>query len=329
MDWTAEKLSELATGYWGAQAVLSAIETGVIEALPGTAAEVCTRAGVDVRVGGMLLEALVAMQLLVRDGDRYDLNATARPFLTAKSPTSMVGAMRFNSAMYAMWAKLGDVVKSGQPAMPPGAHLGDDPARTRGFVMGMHSRGLALLPAVADAIELGGAATVLDVGSGAGTLGRMLAERNPTLRVTLLDLPGVTDVARGLTQNHPAAARVTHLAADYLRAPLPGPYDAVVHCGALHQHDSADAAALVRRLAGAVHPGGRVVIVDLLAGPAFSMLFALNMALVSPKSRMHSVAEVRDYLAAAGVSDVVDRAASRDGAETGGGMYRVVSGVKR
>ena len=321
MTWTPEKISELATGYWASQALLAAVEVGLFEALPAPATEACARAGIDPRVGEMLLDALVAIGLVVRNGETYAVDPSAAPSLSARSPVSMVGALRFNSAMYAMWGKLGDAVKTGQPVVPPGGHLGADPARTRGFVMGMHSRALALLPPVAAAIDLGNATTLLDVGSGAGTLGRMLAEKNPDLRVTLLDLPAITDVARELTAAHPTAARATHLAANYLTAPLPSPYDAVLHCGALHQHSAADATALIARLTAATHPGGRVVVVDLLAGPAFSMLFALNMALISPQSRMHSPAEVRQYFLAAGLDDVRDHSV--------GALYHLVSGARR
>jgi cyclopropane fatty-acyl-phospholipid synthase-like methyltransferase len=171
----------------------------------------------------------------------------------------------------------------------------------------MHSRGLALLPKVAQAIDLTQARQVLDVGSGAGTLSRLLAERYTDTRFTLLDLPAITDIARELTAAHPAAGRITHLAGDYFKAPLPGPVDTVIYCGALHQHDPAAARSLLSRLSAALRPGGKLIVVDLLAdptrsGPAFSLLFGLNMSLVSPSSHLHSTPEVEAYLRNAGLN---------------------------
>lgn len=322
MKWTAESLSELATGYWRSQALLAASELGVFRQLPGTAGEVCGRCGIDLRVGEMLLESLAAMGVVDREGATYSVPAERAALLG-----QMAGALAFNGAMYGLWGKLPEVVRAGRPAVPPGAHLGQDEARTRGFVMGMHSRGLALLPRVAAAIELEGRASLLDVGAGAGTLGRMLAEANPGLRVTLADLPGVTRVARELTAAHPAAGRVEHVELDYLSGEIPAGHDAIVHCGALHQHDEGAARGLVAKLARALATGGELVIVDLFASPdrggtAFSLLFGLNMALVSPTSRVHSLANVAGYMRDAGLE------VARCG-EIAGSLYGVARGRRR
>lgn len=331
MRWTAESLSQLATGYWSAQALMTAVSVGLFEALPATTQEACEAAGLDHRTGGMLMEALGAMGILVRGERGWEMEGACEGLLRRDSPTSLAAALAMNAGMAALWGKLPDVVKTGQPAMPPGSHLGADPQRTRGFVMAMESRGRALLPPVAEGIDLREVGTLLDVGSGAGTLGRMLVERHGALRVTLLDLPGVTEVAAGLTKAHPHRGRVTHLAADYLNAPLPGPFDVVLSCGALHQHDPDQARQLMSRLAGsAAEKGGRVVVVDLMAGTGlpggFSELFALNMALVSRVARVHSPEEVRGYMAGAGLEVLHDRPAAH--ALGGVAMYHMVEGIR-
>jgi hypothetical protein len=96
----------------------------------------------------------------------------------------------------------------------------------------------------------------------------------------------------------------------------------VVYCGALHQHDTADAAEIVRNLAESLHPGGRLFVIDLLSGSAFSSLFGLNMALVSPQSRIHSPDEVLGYLSRCGLKQLAVSAAGEDQ-----GLYTIVSGV--
>lgn len=299
-QWTPESLSQLATGYWHSQALSAAIELGVFDLLPAAPDDLAARASLNPRLTRQLLEALTAMQLLTRQGDTFTLAPEAAPFLLSTSPTTLAPALRFNAAMYGLWGNLPALIRTGTPASP-GQHLGRDPGFTRAFTLAMHSRGLALLPKAADAIDLSQARQVLDVGSGAGTLSRLLAERHKNARFTLLDLPAITDIARELTAGHPEADRITHLAGDYFKAALPGPVDAVLYCGALHQHDPAAAGTLITRLAGALRPGGKLIVIDLLAnnarsGPAFSLLFGLNMSLVTPSSHLHSTTDVETYL---------------------------------
>jgi SAM-dependent methyltransferase len=322
MTWTAESLSELATGYWKSQALLAACQSGLFDALPGTAADVCQRRGVDVRVGTTLLESLVALGLL----DSADGVFSADDRLVALV-RQMGPALAFNGAMYGLWAKLPEALRTGAPVVPPAGHLGEDDARTRGFVVGMHSRGLALLPPVARAIDASGAARLLDVGAGPGTLGRMLADAHPKLRVTLADLPAVTRVAETLTRDHPAAARVSHVPLDYLTADIPAGHDLIVHSGALHQHAPDVAQDLISKLAAALPRGGHLYVIDLFArpdrsGPAFSLLFGLNMALVSPTSHVHSLSDVEGYFSLAGLTDV----RARDVPDS---LYGLVRGTRR
>ncbi len=308
---SVHELMQLATGYWRAAALSAAVELELFAALEpdgATAALVAERGESDPAYTADLLNALVGLGLLVRDDGRYAIAPAYRELLSPDGERCMLGALGYNAQLYPLWGRLAQCVRDGAPAVPPSAHLGDDPAATRGFVMGMHSRALGLGPTILPAIDAAGR-RLLDIGSGPGTFSRILAERRSDLRVTQLDLPAVVDVARELAANSPAADRIDFLPADYHTDPLPAGYDALLYCGALHQETDAAAAALFERFAAALAPGGVCEVIDLMtepggATPAFSALFGLNMKLFNPAAGVFAADRVAELLRAAGFERV-------------------------
>jgi len=303
-------LTELASGYWKSAAIGAAVSLGVLEKLtePATAGEIAAACGLDAAYTADLLAALAAMELLEQRDDLFVLTTKYRPLLDPDSPQCMLGALQLNNDLYGLWGRLDECVRGGNPAIGPGAHLGGDPGQTRRFVMGMHGRAAALGPAIIDAIDLEGCRSLLDVGSGPGMFSRMLAARHEALSVTQFDLAPVLDVARELTSHEPAADRIGFHAGDYRNDPLPGPFDAALYCGALHQETRTSAATLFERLHEALNPGGRLFVVDFMrerraeapSGDTFPALFALQMKLFNADAGVFDVNDVMMMLATAG-----------------------------
>ena len=75
--------------------------------------------------------------------------------------------------------------------------------------------------------------------------------------------------------------------------------------GALHQEDPADILAILRRAHAALKPGGKLYVLDMMtdashAQPAFSALFAVNMALTTANGWVFSDSELKDLMTRAG-----------------------------
>lgn len=132
-------------------------------------------------------------------------------------------------------------------------------------------------------VRLDGAATVLDVGTGAGLLLVGAAERAPQARVTGVDLWAAKDLsnnAAAATLRNAALAGVADRvevltgdarALDFANAS----FDRVVSLLCIHNIEAkADQARACREIARVLKPGGRVVVGDYLPTHAYAAAFA-------------------------------------------------------
>lgn len=241
-----------------------------------------------------LLDALVGLELLVKKEGVYEFEPSCAQYLDKTSPSCVLDALRFNTDLYQLWGRLATCVRSGNPVMPPTAHLGDDPERTRRFVLGMHSRAMMMAPPLLSAMKLkDDVKRLLDVASGPGTFTRLMMAEHKDLSVAMFDLKPVLDVAMDLTSRAGMQSRVTYHPGDYRTDAMPKDFDAAFYCGALHQETPETAFLLFRKIAESLNKGGELIIVDMMLDidrttPLFSILFSINMMLMSPIGRVFS-----------------------------------------
>lgn len=112
----------------------------------------------------------------------------------------------------------------------------------------------AVPPRLLAQVPLAASDHVLDFGAGTGLLATALAPH--VARVTALD----SSAAMLQVLEEKGFPNITPLCRDIF-AGLPERYHAIVSCMALHH--VADTAALLRAFAAALHPGGRIALVDL------------------------------------------------------------------
>lgn len=106
-----------------------------------------------------------------------------------------------------------------------------------------------------------GATRILELGTGTGETARRLLERHPGATLTALD---GSEEMLAHARAHLPGDRV-QLRRGRLEDPLPdGPFDLVVSALAVHHLDGPGKAALFRRAAAVLAPGGRIVLGDLV-----------------------------------------------------------------
>ncbi len=263
----------------------------------------------DDRGTQLLLDACTAIGLLRKTSDQYENSPESAAFLVPGQRGDLSGALRYNRDVYSAWGKLAELARTGHPVEEPELHLGDDPARTRSFVMSMHGKALAMAQPVLSMLHLTGRKQLLDVGGGPGTFSALIAKQHPDIRCTVLELPAIAALAKDLIQRQGASEQVQLLPGDYHTAEFPSGNDVVLLFGMLHQESVETIRDLLARAYQALLPGGSLYVLDMMTdatrtNPPFSAMFAVNMALTKEHGWVFSDNELAEWLTQAGFHEV-------------------------
>ena len=307
------KLTHLVSGHVEARIVQASVELGLFDCLaerPLSSGEIASKLGINAVATELLLNALVALTLLEKDGDSHALSTVARTHLIRGTPQSLCGMIRFEASLWNDWARLADAVRSGEPVRAPDMYQATSEETSR-FIGAMDSlvkaRGDAEV--LAKVLDWQGITEMLDVGSGPATYPIYLCKQWPILRVTVFDLPGTLAVTRRYVQESGLEERFTLLAGDYRADEIPGRYQAIFLSNIIHGEGSEENAKLMAKLAATLEPGGRVIIKDHIlaedrANPPVGAIFSLLMLLTTKSGRCYSFDEVAGWLKAAGLQHV-------------------------
>ncbi|MEO8805120.1 MAG: class I SAM-dependent methyltransferase [Burkholderiaceae bacterium] len=225
-----DRLLQTGFGFRSAQALLTAVELGLFTELgrgPRSAFQLCRALALDPHAAPDLLDALVAMGVLDRDGDDeravYLNTRETGHFLDRRSP-AYIGAVfeSANRCSYGRWAELGTVLRSA-PAIPGAAAHAAPAAEPSGIPVNA-------LDTFATRFDFSAHRSLACIGVGADELARRLGARHPQL------------VCRGIDLHEPGR-----------------PVDVIVAIGLLHECSTETRLDLIRRSHAALADGGCLV----------------------------------------------------------------------
>lgn len=301
-------LLRTASNFQEARALLTAHDLGVFDAVGGGkgARRLAESLGTSSRGTEILLDALVAMGLLRKKGSRYYNTGTAKAYLVSTSPRYVGPVLKLNGYIWERWSRLGEAVREGH--LPKAEReLISDPVKNRDFILAMDLLGRETAGKVARRLDLRGVRRVLDVGGGPGHYSMALVERSPRIEAVIVDLPLTLRVARGVIEGRGMRGKVKTREGDFFdpRCDLGEGYDLALASNILHIEDSAHNLDLLRRIYGALNPGGTVVVNEILvdatrARPKEAALFALNMLAATARGNVYTRAEISSWLREAG-----------------------------
>ena len=262
-----------------ARAVTTAQRMGLFARLarePATVDELVAEESLNVEGTRLLLQTLVALDLLSEDGGRYSLDRKARKWLDPASDTN-VGAFIDNCHDYwDWWAKLEDVVRTGKSEEIHGYEPGD-PHWER-YIRGQWQLARVSAPEVAKG-----------------------------LKATVLDLPGSAAIGREIISEAGMSDRVEHVEGDAFEADLGGPYDGALMFNLIHHFEPEDNVRLFRRIHDALKPGGTFAVLDLFLPrrqrkPDSSVMLGLFFFLTSAAGT-YTPEQLKEWLREAGFEE--------------------------
>jgi ubiquinone/menaquinone biosynthesis C-methylase UbiE len=306
MDWT-QRINEMAWGYKDAAILLNSLRVGIFEALDDrwlTPAEVAGACGLDERACDVVMHALAASGVLLKEGDRFATEPEARSLLLADSPTTLKSILGHNLFMMRNWAHLEDVLRSGEPVR----RQERDEQQMRDFICGMENVSRQSSREVAARIDLSGVRRLLDLGGGPGTAAITFAREHPDMECVVFDLEGPVGIGRQQIEKAGLTGRIATVAGDFHTDPIPGGFDVVYISNIIHMMDAEHTLALLRKGRQALREGGRLLLKDFFledsrTEPASGAQFSVNMLVNTRGGKTYTRREALDLLTEAGLGD--------------------------
>jgi len=312
MNSTADRVAEvmaLMTAYQPACVLGAAVELDVFSALGRealAAPELARRLQTDLRALAALLDALVALELLSKEGTQYRLPPELASVLSESAPRSFLPMLRHQTNCLRGWSELAWVVRQGRPAERRPSIRGAEADRAA-FIQAMDNVSAPVAPELVSQLQPLQFTHLLDVGGASGTWTVAFLRAVPGARATLFDLPdAIPHAARRMAQAG-CSARVTLVAGDFYSDPLPAGADFAWVSAIAHQNSRAQNRALFAKVHAALVAGGRIAIRDMVMEPCRSApragaLFAINMLVHTPGGGTYTLAEFDEDLRHAGFS---------------------------
>jgi hypothetical protein len=311
-DVTPDRILQLGLGFWGPKVLLSAVELGVFTELahgPAEFAPLTRRLGLHPRSARDFLDALVALGVLERDGNRYANTLETDFFLDRAKPSYVGGLLEMtNARLYGFWGHLTEALRTGKPQneskTDPGASpfqaLYADPARLRSFLQGMTGISLGAAQVIARKFPWRDYRTFVDVGGAQGALAVQAALAHPHLTGTNFDLPVVGPIFEEYAASFGLGQRLSFVAGDFFQDPLPAA-DVLVMGHILHDWNLEQKKALIAKAYAALPAGGSLLIYEALIDDerrhnGFGLLMSLNMLIETPGGFDYTGADCQAWL---------------------------------
>lgn len=299
------QIFQLATGFMVAKHLFAANELGLFEALadsPATLDGLAARCGLTPRTTRISADAMVAVGMLERDGDRYRNGPVAAAYLSGRTPADMRPLLRFwDKVSYPTWETLTTALAAG-PQLELSEVSGEMQELAQAGVAAATSGPLHALVATVDFSDR---ARLLDVGGGNGSWAIAIAAANPHLKATIVDLPTVTPIAAEHVTAAGIGDRVATATANVLDDPLPAGHDIAIVANLIHYFSPDENRQLLRQIRNAVAAGSRLLIVDFWTNPThtepvMAALMAGEFAVHTKHGDVYSVDEGHRWLSETG-----------------------------
>jgi hypothetical protein len=310
-QWTAGEVLDLARLFQPVCVLTAAADLDVFSPLdeePKTAQTLASELDTDLRATTILLDALVAMEFLTKQGDDYSVPDNVAELLTEKSAQNVLPMVRHMSNCLRRWAALDGVVKTGKPAERTPSVRGEV-ADQAAFIGAMHNLSGPIATEVVGKLQPLKFSHLLDIGGASGTWTIAFLNAAPESKATLFDFPSVISMAQQRITEAGLGDRVNLVPGDFYSDDLPEGADLTWLGAICHQNSREQNRTFFTKIHKALNDEGAVVIRDVVMDPSHTSpkggaLFAVNMLVNTEGGGTYTFDEYSHDLSEAGFAEV-------------------------
>jgi len=309
-----DHILQLGLGFWGSKTLLSALELGLFTELakgPQTGAALRTALGLHERSAADFFDALVALGMLDRKGDKYRNTPETDLFLDRNKPSYVGGILEMaNARLYGFWGSLTEGLRTGAPQneAKTGGNLFETiygtPESLKGFLQAMTGLSAGAGRAVAAKFPWKKYKTFIDVGGAQGGVAVQLALAHKHLSGGNYDLPVVGPIFEEYVRSFKLEGRLKFHAGDFFKDPIPSA-DVIIMGHILHDWNLEEKRALIAKTYAALPKGGVYIVHEAIIDDdrrknAFGLLMSLNMLIETRGGFDYTGADCRKWMKEAG-----------------------------
>ncbi len=302
--WTKESIDEICSGFQKARILLTAAEIDIFTILsdrPRSVNELCSLYHFSERGLTILLDALVSMGLLIKEpGNIYSVESSVCELMCRDTRDSFLPMALHRLRMWNTWSKLTEIVKTGTSQ-----HFLEKKKRSpedmEAFIGAMHAIGARKAENIAQKLDLGKYARMIDIGGASGTYIMSFLRQNHLLRATLFDLPEVVTMARRRITSEGFADRVDFIEGDYNADPFPPDHDLALLSAVIHINSRPANRSIFKKVFECLVPDSVILIRDFFlddsrTNPPDGAIFAVNMLVATLGGNSYTLNEVQEDL---------------------------------
>ncbi len=305
------RLQYLARAYTQSAALFAALDLDLFThvARGATSREALAEAaGVTLLNLERLLEACLALELVSEKEGQLENAPDVDRYLVADRDTFAGPWMNFTRPGAPEWLRLSEHLLDPSPPRRLGEGVDMSVDEARRYHEATYSVGMGAGRWFCKQVDLSGRRHLLDLGGGSGAYCINAVKTFDGLEATVLDLPGVVEVARGFIAENGVSDRVRCLAGDFTQTDFPA-CDVVLMASNLPMYGREGITLVVEKAFAALESGGEMHLVGEMLrddgpGPLDAAMWGLQEALRRSEGRAHSEDEVCGYFRAAGFEDV-------------------------
>lgn len=308
---TPERIMQFAWGYAPTLLMQTALDCKIFDLLdsgPKTLDQLASETKATPRGLRAVLNALVGIQLLAKNGDRYTLTPESATFLVSTKPAYYGGLVNHIAvSLIPHWLKLTEIVKTGKPATA----LNENKQGAEffaGFVESLFPLGYHAARLLGEHLNVAktmSPLSVLDLAAGSGVWGIALAQQSQKVTINAVDWPEVLEVTRRVAQKHGVGGQLKTISGDILKVDFGTGHNVAVLGHILHSEGAERSRQLLKKTFASLASGGTIAVMEFVpnddrTGPPNALIFAVNMLVNTDAGDTFTFPEISAWLREAG-----------------------------